>query len=154
MVLSGANAYSGGTTVLAGVLRIDNADSLPDGSSLTVGDGAGAAFGGNAGAAAGSGESVGVSAEAPLALVVPPLGGMGDIRIPPKGGTTSATEVTAPAKHAQTHDAALLSLNTRPAAEEGKAAAWWNVDNSPSERKHHPAASAVDAVMAMLESTT
>ena len=63
LVLSGADTYSGGTTVLAGVLRIDNADSLPDGSSLTVGDGAGAAFGGNAGAAAGSGESVGVSAE-------------------------------------------------------------------------------------------
>ena len=50
LVLSGANTYSGGTTVLEGVLQVDTAAGLLSGSSLTVG--------GVAGSATGSGPSV------------------------------------------------------------------------------------------------
>ena len=45
LILSGSNTYSGGTLVNSGTLIVTNADSLPNGSSLTVGDtGAWAAF--------------------------------------------------------------------------------------------------------------
>ena len=37
LVLSGANSYSGCTTVLAGVLQVDSANALPDGGNLMVG---------------------------------------------------------------------------------------------------------------------
>ena len=40
VVLCGKNSYSGGTTVLAGTLIVNSSDSLPDGSSLTIGAGA------------------------------------------------------------------------------------------------------------------
>jgi fibronectin-binding autotransporter adhesin len=43
-VLSGANSYGGSTIVDAGTLIIDSAASLPDGSSLTVGQGASSLF--------------------------------------------------------------------------------------------------------------
>jgi len=39
LVLSGANSYSGGTTVLAGTLIVAGSEVLPEGSSLTVGAG-------------------------------------------------------------------------------------------------------------------
>jgi fibronectin-binding autotransporter adhesin len=37
LVLTGTNTYTGGTTVLSGVLEVDNAYGLADGSSLSVG---------------------------------------------------------------------------------------------------------------------
>jgi autotransporter-associated beta strand protein len=42
VILSGANIYSGGTTVLGGVLVVDSSNALPNGGSLTVS--AGSAF--------------------------------------------------------------------------------------------------------------
>ena len=36
LVLSGTNTYSGGTTVLAGILQLTNSNALASGSSLTV----------------------------------------------------------------------------------------------------------------------
>ena len=157
LVLSGADTYSGGTTVLAGVLRIENADSLPDGSSLTVGAGAGAAFDGRGAAvetsassmAAAAVSSAGVSPAPAARTVVSQMYAAHSVC-----RNQRHTECAAYVNHAQAHDAALLSLNTRPAVEEGKAAAWWNLNNSPSERKHHSTASAVDAVMALMRSTT
>ncbi len=47
LVLSGANTYGGGTTVLAGVLQVNSANALPDGGSLTVGAGGVFVFGGS-----------------------------------------------------------------------------------------------------------
>jgi autotransporter-associated beta strand protein len=44
VVLSGVNSYSGGTTVLEGILIVDNVGALPDGGSLSVGDQAQVAF--------------------------------------------------------------------------------------------------------------
>jgi formylglycine-generating enzyme len=44
LVLSGSGSYSGGTIVDAGTLVVDSASSLPDGSSLTVGQDASSIF--------------------------------------------------------------------------------------------------------------
>ena len=38
LILSGTNAYSGGTIVDAGTLVLTSGSALPDGSSLTVGE--------------------------------------------------------------------------------------------------------------------
>ena len=58
--LSGTNTYSGGTTVLAGVLQVDSADALPDGTSLTVA--AGGVFVFDPGQATSSGSAVEIAA--------------------------------------------------------------------------------------------
>ncbi len=44
LVLDGTSSYSGGTTVLAGILVVDSASALAKGSSLTVGEGASLLF--------------------------------------------------------------------------------------------------------------
>jgi len=50
LILSGNNSYSDGTIVEAGTLKVTAADSLPDGSSLTVGAGGSSLFGAALGA--------------------------------------------------------------------------------------------------------
>jgi fibronectin-binding autotransporter adhesin len=50
LVLSGSNTYSGGTYVAAGTLMVNDPDSLPEGSSLTVGADAFSVFGPSAAA--------------------------------------------------------------------------------------------------------
>ena len=75
LVLSGANTYLGGTTVLAGILQVTSSDSLPDGSSLTVGAGATLIFGGSQSAmAAQSSGLVATTAQSstPAAIVASP----------------------------------------------------------------------------------
>jgi len=44
LVLSGANAYAGGTAVTSGTLLVINAGALPDGSNLSIGTNAGQFF--------------------------------------------------------------------------------------------------------------
>ena len=51
LVLSGSNSYMGGTYVVAGTLEVTNPYTLPDGSSLTVGDNGTSAFDSSANAA-------------------------------------------------------------------------------------------------------
>ena len=71
LVLSGANTYSGGTTVLAGVLQVTSSDALPAGGSLTVGAGGRVVFGGGSSAA-----SVSIASSPDLAGGAPPLSAM------------------------------------------------------------------------------
>jgi autotransporter-associated beta strand protein/uncharacterized repeat protein (TIGR03803 family) len=62
LVLSGTNAYGGGTDVDAGMLIVESDTALPAGSSLTVGDGSGFAFDGLASVSSAASPDSGVAA--------------------------------------------------------------------------------------------
>jgi len=184
VVLSGVNNYSGGTRVLAGVLQVRSVDSLPDGSSLTVGADSSLFGSGQSSAVEPSAGSLAastlVASPTPARNAGHPLAGRGvpvavpnadvgevakgsEMRrignlphsgtLPPYGDRPYLPRQVENLSHnrAPAHDAVLQLLNTRAAVEDDKAAAFWDLDNGQSNRKHASRDNAVDAVLAMLE---
>ena len=174
LVLSGANTYTGGTRVLAGVLQVAGADALPESGILTIGGGGVFVFDPSAMARAAlsvASETVGGANEPgtvrstvverrPTAGMAAPGGAAGPTDITAErdeyvAGELGLRQVANLSYSAATHDAVLKSPNTPTAAVGPVAAGWWDLDNrwshGPGDRKHDTRDSAVDAVMAMLE---
>jgi autotransporter-associated beta strand protein len=153
LVLSGQNTYTGCTTVLAGVLQVDSADALPDGSSLIVGDGAAFALGSSqdaavalstASLAARAAQSAAPSAPSqqapvPATVAASPLvasannddavhptavsGGQGPAFTPGPSPSGRGEQIAAVVNRAQAHDAVFQSFAARASVKTKGAAA-------------------------------
>ena len=119
--LSGTNSYSGGTTVLAGVLQFASSDALPSAGSLTIGAGGIAVFGDTADAAAATTLAAPLAAEptpaslAPEATTVTTAG----VMVPattPLASSLALQAAATPFNPDTTATAMPAALDTKPAA--------------------------------------